>query len=129
MTKENAFDRAVMAHMCWLGQFRAAVDGVHRERLDPAVLFDDRNCEFGLWLHANPGLFSSPESFGRMCQVHADLHESASIVASLMNRVDYRELVPAAMAGLESHSRQLLSVMDAEAHLPARSLPDATPPA
>lgn len=92
------FDGAILAHTRWKRRLQASMNG--GERLDPAVVRLDTQCDLGKWLHGEGTAHASDAEFEKLVRSHAAFHEAAAAVVERINRGQIDEA--ARMIGLGS---------------------------
>lgn len=73
-------DQAILTHIQWKNRLRNHING--NEKVDPAVLAKDDQCELGKWLHGEAQKeFTSPGTLSELKVKHARFHAAAAAVA------------------------------------------------
>lgn len=77
------FDGAIMAHTKWKRRLQAAVSGA--EKLDPATIRRDDQCDLGKWLHGEGKVHAKHADYGKLVSSHATFHTCAADVVVQIN--------------------------------------------
>jgi len=110
----DEFSAAILAHQTWVARFQNAVKGIDREEQNPDLVRDDTLCQFGRWLHANPGAFSSPMAYERIKLMHRSFHTAAWEIAVMLQEHKPSESLERHMNALRDQSKLLASTLMAE---------------
>lgn len=78
------FEGAILAHTRWKRRLQASMNG--GERLDPAVVQLDNQCDLGKWLHGEGSVHAANGEFDKLVRSHAAFHEAAAAVVERINR-------------------------------------------
>jgi len=88
-------DHAVLAHQQWKSRLNQFLGGTLQEKLDPAIVGRDDQCELGKWIHGNGSKALHQEAeFQHLQQCHAKFHRKAGEVVRLASQGN----LPAAQA-------------------------------
>ena len=73
---------AIEAHLQWKVRLRMFINGSSAERLDPAVIARDNQCELGKWIHGPATAYASRPCYVALKGAHAEFHASAARVVT-----------------------------------------------
>jgi hypothetical protein len=109
----DVFLEAIAAHHTWVTRFQNALKGTNREPLDPTLIRDDKRCQFGQWLYANPEAFSDTDTYKQIKDMHKAFHETASEIAVMIRQQYQRESIDIYMEAFHGMSKQLVTTLQA----------------
>lgn len=90
------FLSALDAHMIWRTRLEDVINGVSKEKLDPAAIEKDNQCVLGKWLYGDGAIFEKLEGFRKLKVSHAELHKMAAKIATKAltgNKTEAQELL------------------------------------
>jgi hypothetical protein len=108
---KREFDEAIHAHINWLVRFETVLNGINREYFNPDQVGNDKICDFGRWLHANPTAFRNAEDFEQIDRLHRNFHAKASDIASMFNSPFQSDIIRSELKKLENQSGQLIDAL------------------
>lgn len=73
---------AIEAHLQWKVRLRMFINGTGAERLDPAVVAKDNQCDLGKWIHGPATAYASRPSYVALRRAHAEFHANAARVVT-----------------------------------------------
>jgi hypothetical protein len=77
------FDDAINAHTKWKVRLRMCIDGT--EKLDPAVVCKDNQCDLGKWIYGEGAKYNKAASYSTLKAEHANFHKCAADVVTKAN--------------------------------------------
>jgi hypothetical protein len=80
------FDEAVSAHIKWKVRLRMCID--ESEKLEPAVVCKDDQCELGKWIYGDGQIYKNALSYEPLRNEHARFHRCAGDVVRKVNAGD-----------------------------------------
>jgi hypothetical protein len=75
-------DHAIEAHRQWKVRLRMFINGTSAERLDPAAVAKDNQCDLGKWIHGPATAYASRPCYVALKGAHAEFHASAARVVT-----------------------------------------------
>lgn len=77
------FDEAINAHTKWKVRLRMVIEGT--EKLDPAVVCKDNQCDLGKWIYGDGAKYNRLVSYGILKSEHAHFHQCAAAIVTKAN--------------------------------------------
>lgn len=79
------FLEIINAHVRWKERLLAHIEGRSAEKLDPAVIARDDQCQMGKWIYGDGKLFQDTPQYAQVRAEHARFHQ---IAANVVRHVD-----------------------------------------
>lgn len=100
--------KIINAHVMWKKRLSDYAKGDHHEHLNPDIICQDNQCDFGRWLYSTEGKrWQNDPLYQDVRALHAEFHRQAANIVKLIDENHVAEACELLRGEYSKHSEQL----------------------